>query len=82
MWWDKLLVFHYREFWSLAFVSRRAQLKLSPQEREMLSALSLSRSEPAGHVQRASRLFGYHSGETVSEIAGAWRRTGHESNGA
>lgn len=35
----------------------------------MLSALSLSRSEPAGRVQRASMLLRYHVGETVSEIA-------------
>jgi hypothetical protein len=35
----------------------------------MLTALSLSRSEPAGRVQRASILLRYHVGETVSEIA-------------
>jgi transposase len=35
----------------------------------MLSALSLSRSEPAARVQRASMLLRYHAGETVSEIA-------------
>lgn len=35
----------------------------------MLSALSLSRSEPAARVQRASMLLCYHAGETVSEIA-------------
>jgi transposase len=44
-------------------------LKVSQQETEMLSALSLSRSEPAGRVQRASMLLRYHAGETVSEIA-------------
>jgi transposase len=44
-------------------------LKLSQQEKEMLSALSLSRSEPAACVQRASMLLRYHAGETVSEIA-------------
>jgi hypothetical protein len=35
----------------------------------MLTALSLSRSEPAGRVQRASILLRYQVGETVSEIA-------------
>jgi hypothetical protein len=35
----------------------------------MLTALSLSRSEPAGRVQRASILLRYNAGETVSEIA-------------
>jgi transposase len=53
----------------LPFVSRRAQLKLSPSELEMLTALSQSRSEPAGRVQRASIVLRYHAGETVSEIA-------------
>ena len=53
----------------MPFVSRRALLKLSSQETEMLTALAQSRSEPAGRVQRASILLRYHSGETVSEIA-------------
>jgi len=53
----------------LPFVSRRAQLKLSNQEREMLTAFARSRSEPAGRVHRASILLRYHAGDTVSEIA-------------
>jgi len=53
----------------LPFVSRRAQLRLSSSEAEMLTALSQSRSEPAGRVQRASILLRYHAGNTVSEIA-------------
>lgn len=53
----------------MPFVSRRAQLKLSNKETETLAALSQSRSEPAGRVQRASILLRYHAGETVSEIA-------------
>jgi transposase len=36
---------------------------------EMLTALSQSRSEPAGRVQRASILLRYHAGDTVSAIA-------------
>lgn len=53
----------------MPFVSRRAQLKLSDKETEMLTALSQSRSEPAGRVQRALILLRYHAGETVSVIA-------------
>jgi transposase len=51
------------------FLSRRALLKLSPDEVEMLSALSQSRTEAAGRVQRASILLRYRAGDTVSEIA-------------
>ena len=53
----------------MPFVSHRAQLRLSSSEVEMLTALSQSRSEPAGRVQRASLLLRYHAGNTVSEIA-------------
>ncbi len=53
----------------MPFVSRRAQLKISNKEMETLTALSQSRSEPAGRVQRASILLRYHAGDTVSEIA-------------
>jgi transposase/uncharacterized protein YwbE len=53
----------------LPFVSRRARLKLNNAEIEMLTALSQSRSEPAGRVQRASVLLRYQAGDTVSEIA-------------
>jgi transposase len=53
----------------LPFVSHRAQLKLSDSEVAMLAALSQSRTEPAGRVQRASILLRYHAGDTVSEIA-------------
>lgn len=53
----------------MPFVSRRAQLKLSNLELEMLTALAQSRSESAGRVQRASILLRYHAGETVSQIA-------------
>ncbi|MBM3774740.1 MAG: IS630 family transposase, partial [Acidobacteria bacterium] len=44
-------------------------MKLSSSEIEMLTALSQSRSEPAGRVQRASMALRYHAGDTVSEIA-------------
>jgi transposase len=53
----------------LPFVSHRAQLILGPSEIEMLTALSQSRSEPAGRVQRASILLRFRAGDTVSEIA-------------
>ena len=53
----------------MPFVSRGAPLKLSGSETEMLTALSQSRSQPAGRVQRASMLLRYHAGDTVSEIA-------------
>ena len=53
----------------MPFVSRRAQLKLSNNETETLTALSQSRSEPASRAQRASILLRYHAGDTVSEIA-------------
>jgi transposase len=42
---------------------------LSDTETETLTALSQSRSEPAGRVQRASILLRYRAGDTVSEIA-------------
>jgi transposase len=44
---------------------------LSNNEIEMLMALSQSRSQPAGRVQRAAILLRYQAGETVSEIARA-----------
>lgn len=55
----------------MPFVSRRAQLKLTASEIEKLTALSQSRSQPAGRVQRAAILLRYQSGETISEIARA-----------
>jgi transposase len=55
----------------LPFVSRRAQLRLSRNEIEMLTALSQSRSQSAGRVQRASILLRYQAGDTISEIARA-----------
>ena len=55
----------------MPFLSRRAPLSLSNQEKEMLTALSQSRSEPAGRVQRAFILLRYGAGDSVSEIARA-----------
>jgi len=55
----------------LPFVSRRALLRLSNSEIEMLAALSQSRREPAGRVLRASMVLRYHAGDTVSQIARA-----------
>jgi len=53
------------------FISRRAQLRLSESEAEMLTALSHSRSQPSGRVLQASMLLRYHAGDTISEIARA-----------
>lgn len=53
----------------MPFVSRRAPLKLSPAEVEMLTMLSQSGTEASGRVQRASILLRYYTGETISEIA-------------
>jgi transposase len=53
----------------LPFLSRRAQLRLSESETEVLTTLSQSRSESAGRVQRAAILLRYKAGDTVSEIA-------------
>jgi len=53
----------------MPFVSRRALLKLSPDEVEMLTALSQSRTEAVGRVQRAAILLRYHASDTVSQIA-------------
>lgn len=53
----------------MPFVSHRAPLRLSSSELEMLTALSQSRTEAAGRVQRASILLRYHAQATVSEIA-------------
>lgn len=53
----------------MPFLSRRAPLVLNGKERDMLAALSQSRSEPAGRVQRALILLRYSGGDSVSEIA-------------
>ena len=53
----------------MPFVSTRARLKLSDKDKEALTSLAQSRTEPAGRVQRASMLLRYQAGETISEIA-------------
>lgn len=53
----------------MPFASQRAPLQLSESDQELLTALSQSRIEPAGRVQRASILLRYVAGDTVSEIA-------------
>lgn len=53
----------------MPFVSSRAPLKLNDKDKEALTSLAQSRSEPAGRVQRASILLRYQAGETISEIA-------------
>src|ERR1700674_476197 len=50
----------------MPFTSRRAQLELSSEDKELLTRLSQSRSETAAKVQRAQVLLRYHSGETIS----------------
>lgn len=53
----------------MPFTSERATLILSVLEQEELTAVSHSRSEPLGRVQRAKMLLAYASGETISSIA-------------
>ena len=53
----------------MPFISRRALLQLSPEEVEMLTTLSQSRTEAAGRVQRAAILLRYHASDSISEIA-------------
>jgi transposase len=55
----------------MPFTSRRAQLELSSEDKELLTRLSQSRSETAAKVQRAQVLLRYHRGETISSIARA-----------
>ncbi len=55
----------------MPFLSQRAPLALSSDERKMLTALSQSRSASAGQVQRSSILLRYGAGDSVSEIARA-----------
>ena len=55
----------------MPFTSQRAQLKLSSQDKQMLTELSQSRTEAAAKVQRAQILLLYEQGETISSIARA-----------
>jgi hypothetical protein len=55
----------------MPFISQRAQLKLSSQDKQVLTRLSQSRTEPAAKVQRAQILLHYERGETISAIARA-----------
>ena len=66
----------------MPFVSRRAQLKLSGSEIEKLTALSQSRSQPAGRVQRASIYCGITREKRFQRSQEPWERTGREWRGA
>ena len=55
----------------MPFVSTRAALSLTEEERAWLHRLSVSRSESVTRVQRAKMLLRYAEGETVSAIAAA-----------
>jgi transposase len=55
----------------MPFVSTRAQLVLSDQDRTWLSHISQSRSEAAARVHRAQILLRYSQGNTISAIAAA-----------
>jgi transposase len=55
----------------MPFTSQRAPLKLSSEDKQLLTRLSQSRSEPAAKVQRAHMLLRYERGETISAIARA-----------
>jgi hypothetical protein len=66
----------------MPFVSRRAQLKLSDKETETLTALSQSRSEPAGRVQ-GLRFYCAIAQETrCRRSQEVWARTDRVSNDA
>lgn len=55
----------------MPFVSTRAQLVLSDQDKTWLSHISQSRSEAAARVHRAQILLRYSQGDTISAIAAA-----------
>ena len=53
----------------MPFQSMRSKLVLSDEELNTLSAISKSRTEPSGRVERAKIILEYHGGSTISEIA-------------
>lgn len=53
----------------MPFESKKAKLWLTDEDREMLSKMERSRTEPAQRVQRAGILLAFADGETVSAIA-------------
>ena len=53
----------------MPFQSQRPKLVLSEQEREELSRLSRSRTEPTARVERAAVLLAYTAGSSISSIA-------------
>lgn len=55
----------------MPFVSTRARLVLSDQDKTWLSRISQSRSEAAARVHRAQILLRYSQGDTISAIAAA-----------
>jgi len=54
---------------SMARVSRRAKLVLTPEQTQALVAVARSRTSPQREVQRARILCFYQEGHTFSEIA-------------
>jgi transposase len=55
----------------MPFQRQRPELVLSSQEKERLTILSRSRTEPTGRVKRAKMLLDYAAGESISSIARA-----------
>jgi transposase len=53
----------------MPFQSNKAKLILSYEEISKLETITRSRTEPMSYVERAKILLGYHSGESISEIA-------------
>lgn len=53
----------------MPFKSKRARLDLTPEQRELLTSVSRSRTEQQRRVERARILIAYADGETVSAIA-------------
>ena len=66
----------------MPFVSRRARLELGQSEVETLTALSQSRSEPAGRVQRAGIVLRYPlGGDGLRDRQGQGNKTGRVWSG-
>jgi transposase len=59
----------------MAGKSKRSRLVLTAEERNQIQQLRESRAAPWREVQRARILWRYHSGESVSSIAGAVKMT-------
>ena len=62
-------LYHIPEVERMPFQSTRSRLALSEDELNTLRAISKSRTEPSGRVERAKIILEYHGGAAISEIA-------------